>query len=77
LAYAELHAKATRTTARDFLSRLVDAVPYALHTLLTDNGIPFAKMKGTESYGNIPFDRVCRARGILHRLTQVCPSMAP
>jgi transposase InsO family protein len=71
-AYAELHEKATRTTARDFLSRLIKAVPYTLHTLLTDNGIQFAKRMGTEGYWDIPFDRVCRAQGIAHRLTKVC-----
>ncbi|MDR1368039.1 MAG: integrase core domain-containing protein, partial [Candidatus Accumulibacter sp.] len=37
------------------------------------NGIQFAKRKGTEGYRDIPFDRVCRAQGIEHRLTKVCP----
>ncbi len=71
-AYAELHPKATRMVALDFLTNLVSAVPYAIHTLLTDNGIQFAKRKGTEAYREIPFDRVCRAQGIEHRLTKVC-----
>ena len=71
-AYAELHPRATRMVARDFLSNLINAVPYAIHTLLTDNGIQFAKRKGTEAYREIPFDRVCRAQGIEHRLTKVC-----
>ena len=71
-AYAELYPKATRMVARDFLSNLINAVPYAIHTLLTDNSIQFAKRKGTEGYWEIPFDRVCRAQGIEHRLTKVC-----
>ena len=71
-AYAELHPKATRMVARDFLNNLINAVPYVIHTLLTDNGIQFAKRKGTEGYREIPFDRVCRAQGIEHRLTQIC-----
>ena len=36
-AFAELHERATRRTAADFLRRLIDAVPYKIHTLLTDN----------------------------------------
>jgi hypothetical protein len=47
-AYAELHAKATRIVARNFLASLVASVPYAIHTILTDNGIQFAKREGTE-----------------------------
>jgi len=68
-----LHLKATRMVARDFLTNLVSAVPYAIHTLLTDNGIQFAKRKGTEAYREISFDRVCQAQGIEHRLTKVSP----
>lgn len=71
-AYVELHPRATRLIARDFLSSLVDAVPYAIHTILTDNGIQFAVRKGTEGNWCIPFDRVCNSHGIEHRLTQVC-----
>jgi transposase InsO family protein len=71
-AYAELHPRATRLIARDFLSSLVEVVPYAIHTILTDNGIQFAVRKGTEGNWCIPFDRVCNAHGIEHRLTQVC-----
>lgn len=71
-AYVELHAKATRMAARDFLSNLIAAVPYAIHTILTDNGIQFAKRQGTEIHWAIPFDRICHTHGIEHRLTQVC-----
>ena len=70
-AYAELHPRATRLIARDFLSCLIEAVPYTIHTILTDNGIQFAVCKGTEGNWAFPFDRVYNAHGIEHRLTQV------
>lgn len=37
-AYAELHEKAKRRTAADFLRRLIDLLPFKIHTALTDNG---------------------------------------
>lgn len=70
-AFAELHPRATRMIARDFLDRLAKAVPYKIHTILTDNGIQFAKREGTEVYWTIPFDRLCNALGIEHRLTKI------
>jgi hypothetical protein len=39
-AYAELHEKANRWTATHFL----EAVPYKIHTVLTDNGIQFTDL---------------------------------
>ena len=36
-AYAQLHERATRRIAGDFLRALVLAVPYTIHTVLTDN----------------------------------------
>ena len=42
LAFAQLHEKATRQVAADFLHALVKAVPYTIHTVLTDNGVQFA-----------------------------------
>jgi transposase-like protein len=36
-AHAELHPRATRTIAKDFLDNLIEAVPYKIHTVLTDN----------------------------------------
>jgi hypothetical protein len=33
-----LHEKATRSVAADFLRNLIKAVPYKVHTVLTDNG---------------------------------------
>jgi len=40
-AFAELHEKVTRRVAADFLRRLIAAVPYRIHTVLTDNGTHF------------------------------------
>jgi len=40
-AYAELHDRANRHTATTFLKALLEAVPYKVHTILTDNGIQF------------------------------------
>jgi transposase InsO family protein len=40
-AFAQLHEKATRRVAANFLHALVDAVPYRIHTVLTDNGTQF------------------------------------
>jgi hypothetical protein len=57
-------------TARAFLSHLIEAVPYTLPALLTDNDIQSARGKGTEGHRDIPFNRICRMQGIAHRLTQ-------
>ncbi|MER9507294.1 DDE-type integrase/transposase/recombinase, partial [Mesorhizobium sp. M0217] len=40
-AFVELHEKATTAVSADFLRHLLDAVPYKIHTVLTDNGIQF------------------------------------
>src|SRR5919107_5606065 len=40
-AFVELHEKVTRRVAGDFLRALIKAVPYKVHTVLTDHGIHF------------------------------------
>ena len=45
-AFVELHARATRRIAGDFLRHLVAAVPYKVHTVLTDNGTHFTDPTG-------------------------------
>ena len=40
-AFAQLHQAANVKTAAGFLQALVQAVPYRIHTVLTDNGIQF------------------------------------
>ena len=45
-AFAELHERVSRRVAGDFLRRLIEAVPYKIHTVLTDNGTHFTDPKG-------------------------------
>lgn len=45
-AFAELHEKATRRVAGNFLRALAAAVPYKIHTVLTDNGTHFTEPSG-------------------------------
>ena len=54
LVFAQLHEKATRQVAADFLHALVEAVPYRIHTLLTDNGVQFAHTEPEECSGEDP-----------------------
>ncbi len=74
-AVVELVEKADMRAAAAFLEALVWAVPYRIHTVLTDNGIQFAdlpKNRGglTARWRGHPFDRICLRHGIGHRLTQ-------
>ena len=46
-AFTELHAKATTAVSREFLLHLIAAVPYKIHTVLTDNGLHFTDPRGT------------------------------
>lgn len=41
-AFVQLHERANTKTAVAFLNDLVEAMPYAIHTVLTDNGPEFA-----------------------------------
>jgi len=60
----------------DFLRGVVAAFPYAIHTVLTDNGIAFADLPKNRNgssgrhLGAQVFDRVCDKNGIEHRLTK-------
>ena len=74
-AFARLLNKADTRTARAFLDELVEAVPYKIHTVLTDNGIQFADLPknragATAMLRGHPFDRACHRHGIEHRLTK-------
>ena len=74
-AVVELVEKADMQAAAAFLEALVEAVPYRIHTVLTDNGIQFAdlpKNRGglTARWRGHPFDRICLRHSIGHRLTQ-------
>ncbi len=75
-AFAQLVEKANRVTASAFLVALIAAVPYKIHTVLTDNGIQF---RYPPRYANGPtarymthmFDMRCRENGIEHRFTKI------
>src|SRR3954470_16002755 len=64
-AVAQLHEKATRRIAADFLRTLVAAVPYRVHTVLTDNGTHFTTPGNTSSAA--PLIKEAIARGELFR----------
>ena len=74
-AFVQLVERANTKAAVAFLDALVVAVPYLIHTVLTDNGIQFADLpknrKGpTAMLRGHPFDRSCQRHGIEHRLTK-------
>ena len=74
-AFARLEKRATSMTARAFLQALIDAVPYRIHTILTDNGIQFAPLPKnrngpTARYMGHPVGNLCRANNIEHHLTK-------
>jgi transposase InsO family protein len=83
-AFVELHRQAKQRTAGDFLRRLVEAVPYKIHTVLTDNGIHFttpgaggsavplileALARGEPVWAHA-FEYACAQLGIEHRTTK-------
>jgi transposase InsO family protein len=75
-AFVQLVQSATRTTASAFLVALIAAVPYRIHTVLTDNGIQFCfpprYANGTTArYITHMFDMCCRENGIEHRFTKI------
>jgi transposase InsO family protein len=74
-AYAELHAHSDRMVAIAFLQALIKAVPYTIHTILTDNGGQFChapryRTGPTALLSPHLFDRLCRRHAIEHRLTK-------
>ena len=44
-AVVQLVDKANRKTAWEFLEAVLEAVPYKIHTILTDNGIQFCEQQ--------------------------------
>ena len=83
-AFTELHAKATTRVAADFLRALIQAVPYKVHTVLTDNGIHFTDPTGgswtpveikalidrKQPFRAHAFELTCARSAIDHRLTK-------
>src|SRR5271154_858203 len=84
LAFVEMHEKVARRTAGDFLRRLIAAVPYKVHTVLTDNGTHFttpgntssaapdikAALEAGEPLWAHAFEYACAQNDIDHRLTK-------
>jgi transposase InsO family protein len=83
-AFTELHVKATTRIAADFLRALIKAVPYKVHTVLTDNGIHFTDPSGgswspaeikkmierKQPFRAHSFELACAQNDIDHRLTK-------
>jgi transposase InsO family protein len=83
-AFVELHEKATRRVAGDFLRHLIEAVPYKVHTVLTDNGTHFTTPGNVASAASIikeaiaagetfrahSFEFACARNDIDHSLTK-------
>ncbi len=69
-AFAELQPKATKAIAAEFLRRVLAALPYKVHTILTDNGTQFGNMPHQRRAFRHIFDRVCDDHGIEHRFTK-------
>ena len=75
-AFVQLVKKTGRTSASAFLLALIRAVPYKIHTVLTDNGIQFTfpprYVDGpTARYMTHMFEMRCRENAIEHRLTKI------
>jgi hypothetical protein len=74
--YVEFRDDAGKMNGADFLRGAIAAFPYAIHTVLTDNGMAFADLPKnrngpTRRYlGAHIFDRVCNENGIEHKLTK-------
>ena len=80
-AVTQLVDKADRQTAWEFLEHLLKAVPYRIHTILTDNpvlsevegGIQFAdqpRNRNTAWSRQMRFNMICEANDIEHWLTK-------
>ena len=68
-AVTQLVEKADRKTAWEFLQHMLEAVPYQVYTILTDNGIQFAEQprnRNTAYSRPMRFDMICAANGIEH-----------
>ena len=74
-AFVQLVEKASRVTASAFLTALIEAVPYRIHTVLTDNGVQFRFLPQhasgpTAAIVTHMFAMRCREHGIEHRFTK-------
>ncbi len=85
--FTELHDKATRRIAANFLQALLKVVPYKIHTVLTDNGTHFTTpgnlcsaaaeitqaLERGEVFRAHAFEFACAQNDIDHRLTKPRP----
>jgi transposase InsO family protein len=81
-AYTELHDRVPTRVAADFLRNLIKAVPYKVHTVLTDNGIHFTNRESwtvaeikemiarKQLFRAHAFEVACARNDIDHRLTK-------
>lgn len=72
LVFARIYRKTAKLIATAFLRVLVKAMPYKIHTILTDNGVQFIQRNegGIQGWIGHIFGRVCGENGIEHRLTK-------
>src|SRR5215211_6211498 len=83
-AFVELHERVTRRVAANFLRALIAAVPYRVHTVLTDNGTHFTEPSGNtwtpdeikqmlarkQLFRAHAFELACAQNDVAHRLTK-------
>ena len=83
-AFVELHVRATTAASGGFLRNLLKAVPYKVHTVLTDNGVQFTTpgaggsavplikraMAAGEIFRAHAFEYACAKADIEHRTTK-------
>lgn len=68
--YAELFDASKKQTAATFLRHVIEAFPYRIEMVLTDNGVQFTNRPSDRLAFATLFAQVCREHGIEHRLTR-------
>ena len=72
-AFVELHEKATPRVAANFLAALIKAVPYKVHTVLTDHGIHFTTPSNSASAAPLIKEAMQRGESIwAHAFAYAC-----
>ena len=75
-AYVEFHDSPGKIESAAFLRGVVQAFPYQIRIVLTDNGVAFTKNASTKWDAiQHPFDRACNEHGIEHRLDPAIPPL--
>ena len=74
--YVKFRDDLGKMNGADFLRGVIQAFPYKIHTVLTDNGMAFADLPKNRNkpihafLGMHIFGRVCNENGITHKLTK-------